>query len=186
MYCLQLDHFPVFIEQNVIQDMKKGIGSSSIGMLGNADVEEQYLVKIPQMEISGAVFNGLQVETTSGESYSKLGTRLFDFGNVVVDYINGLFYFEPFNEISKVNEKLFHISPTVSDGKLFVGIIWDADLANQISVGDQIVSVDDIDYTNVEMCDLMTIGVELNGKNRATFGIKNAFGEVRRITLERK
>jgi hypothetical protein len=154
-------------------------------MLGKADEEDMFLVKIPKIKINGAVFTGLQVETIANQN-SSVGTRIFDYGIVTFDYINSLFYFEPFNAVSEVNERLFPISPTVSDGKLVVGVIWDANLENQINVGDQIVSIDDIDYTNIAICDFVLKGADFKDKERVTFGIKNTLGEVRKITLERK
>jgi len=185
LYRLQLDHLTTLHEQGVVQDIVKSAGSSSIGLFGNAEVEDMYLVKIPKMEINGATLNGLQVETIENQ-YSSIGSSLFDYGTVTFDYINSLFYFEPFNEVIDVNEKLFPVSPTVSDGKLVVGVIWDASLENQISIGDQIVSIDDIDYTNLEVCELMVKGVEFKDKNRITLGIKNRQGNIKQITIERR
>jgi len=185
LFRLSLEHLSVFQENNVVQHIVRSKGSTSVGIFGNADEGDMFRVSIPQLEINGSVLNGIQAEVESN-SQSSIGTRLFDYGIVTFDYINSMFYFKPFNAVSEINEKLFPISPTVNDGKLVVGAIWDTSLENQISVGDQIVSIDDIDYTNITMCDLVLKGVEFKDKERMTFGIKNATGEVRKITLERK
>ena len=184
LYRLQLDHLPVFHETGIAEDIVKSVGSSSIGLFGNADDEIMFLVKIPKMEICGAVFNKLQVETSYENS--SIGSLLFDFGIATFDYIHHLFYFEPFNEISEVNEKFFPVSPTISDGKLVVGVIWDASLENQISIGDQIVSIDDIDYANLAICDLVVKGSAFKDKDAITLGIKDIHGDVKQIRIERK
>ena len=184
LYRLQLDHLPVFLENSVMQDTIKSMGSSSTGIFGNAENEVMYRVSIPKMEINGTVFKGIKAETIKNQS-SMVGSRLFDYGIVTFDYRNSKFYFEPFNEVNEINEKLFPISPTVSNGKLVVGVIWDASLENQISIGDQIVSIDDTDYTNFTTCDLMLKDFKLK-KDQITLGIKNALGEVKFIKLERE
>jgi len=185
LYRMERDNLPVFLEQGVVQDTVKSTGSSSIGIFGNAETEATYRAKIPKMEINGAVFKGLQVETI-GNQNSMIGSRLFDFGVVTFDYIHSLFYFEPFNEVNEVNEKLFPITPTINDGKLVVGVIWDVSLENQISVGDQILSIDNVDYTNPVICDLVVKGVKFKDKDQITLRIKNTHGEVKQITLKRE
>ncbi|MDR2147535.1 MAG: retroviral-like aspartic protease family protein [Tannerella sp.] len=183
-YRLQLDHLPVFLENNVMQDTVKSMGSSSTGIFGNAENEVMYRVGIPKIEINGAVFKGIKAETIKNQS-SMVGSRLFDYGIVIFDYRNSKFYFEPFNEINEINEKLFPISPTVSNGKLVVGVIWDASLENQISIGDQIVSIDDKDYSNLTTCDLFQLNGAFKDKEHITLGIKNINGDIKQITIER-
>jgi len=183
LYRMERERLALFNEHGIVQDIVKSAGSSSVGFFGNAEEEVMFRVKIPQLTVNGCIFNGLQVET--GQS-SLIGASLFDFGIVTLDYIHRLFYFEPFDEVNEVNEKLFPIDPTVVEGKLVVGVIWDINLENQISVGDQIVSIDDIDYTNITVCDLITQEMEFKKKDRFTLRIKNSHGDVKEIKMERR
>ena len=183
LYQLRLEHLPYFQEQNFVQPVKS-TGSASIGAFGYSEEEVVFLVSIPKIEINGAVFNGILTETAGNRNSSIIGSYLLDFGIVTLDYINRLFYFEPFNKVNEVNKKIIPISPKISGNKLVVGIIWDASLENQISVGDQIVSIDDKDYTNFSICDLL-LGA-FKDKDSITFGIKNAHGDIKQITIERK
>ena len=186
LYQLRLEHLSYFQEQNFVQPIVKSTGSASIGAFGYAEEEVVFLVSIPKIEINGAVFNGILTETMGNRNSSSIGSHLFDFGIVTLDYINHLFYFEPFNKVNEVNEKIIPISPKISGDKLVVGIIWDVSLENQISIGDQIVSIDDIDYTNLNLaiCDMLLGGHK--NKDSITFGIKNVHGDIKQITIERK
>ena len=168
-----------------MQDVVKSTGSSTVGIFGNAEDEVTFLFKIPKMEINGSVFYGLRAGTI-GNQNSSIGSRLFDFGIVTLDYIHSLFYFEPFKEVNEVNEKTFPIAPKISAGKLVVGVIWDTSLENQISVGDQILSIDDIDYTKLSICDLIKNGGKFKDKDQITLRVKNSHGDVKQITIERK
>ena len=182
---LHLDHLSLFQEYNVAQHLVKSMGSASVGIFGSAEDEVMFRASIPNMEINGAVFSGLQAETIANQN-SSIGTPLFDFGIVTLDYINSLFYFEPFNKINEINEKLFPFTPTIKDGKLIIGIIWDESLKNEMSVGDEIVGADDVDYTNYSLCDFFIKELAFKDKERLTFKLKTASGEVKSITLERK
>ena len=184
LYQLRLEHLPYLQEQNFIQPIVKSAGSTSIGVFGNAEEEIVFLVSIPKIEINGVVFNGILTETAGNRNFSIVGSYLLDFGIITLDYINHLFYFEPFNKVNEANQKVIPISPKISGDKLVVGIIWDIGLQAQISVGDQIVSIDDIDYTNFSICDLL-LGA-FKDKDSIILGIKNAHGDIKQITIERK
>ena len=101
-------------------------------------------------------FENVKALTTSGNE-SRIGSQLLKFGKATIDYATKKFYFEPTSKIENFNEiskKPWGISPIISDNKLVVGIIWDKSLEEKINLGDEILKVDEINYENLNLCDL--------------------------------
>jgi hypothetical protein len=161
-----------------------GSGRSAIGLYGTGKDVMNYKLRLPKLIINGAIFQNISLTTSSGGS--KIGHDILKYGNATVDYKNKKFYFEPFKDTINLAEKTFPISPRIDDNQLFVGIIWDEKLKEDISIGDQIIAINDINYEHIDMCDAV-LKMGLYKKNdTAIFIIRNAKGIVKKLTLERK
>jgi len=166
---------------NVYQIALKGYGASTIGELGLQANANKYLLKIPFLNIGSARFNNVQTLTNKG-GIPGLGSKLLDYGNVTLDFINGKFYFDAKNELIDVNEKQWPFEPTFNNDKLVIGLIWERAM-KQVKTGEQIVAIDGKDYSHVNFCDLLNSPPALTGKTSATITIRDKQGKNRNIEI---
>ena len=179
------EHSEKFTHLNIIA---KSSGTFSMGLHGNADLTENYKFLLPEMVINNVVFKNVITETTYGTN-SRIGATLLKYGIVTVDYKNKKFYFEPFEEKKSfdLSAKEWPFNATLIDGKLAVGILWDASLEKNIKVGDLIVQLDDINYEKMTVCDLIKTSLSKIDKERATITLKDVItGEIKKLEIEKK
>jgi hypothetical protein len=124
---------------------------------------------------------------TSSDNNSKIGSKILEYGVVTIDYKNKKFYFTPFEQ-KEINliEKMFPFDFIPANNKLYVSFIWDYDLTIKISKGDQIIAIDDINYENITLCDLMTKESILKNKIKIKLTTKNKSGQIVETLVERK
>lgn len=143
-------------KKTVIEVINESKGTYVWGIHGFDDIKPQAIVNIPSILVNNYKFENVKVLTTSGNE-SRIGSQLLKFGKATIDYATKKFYFEPTSKIENFNEiskKPWGISPIISDNKLVVGIIWDKSLEEKINLGDEILKVDEINYENLNLCDL--------------------------------
>jgi len=123
--------------------------------------------------------------TTHGSS-SLIGANLFKYGNVTLDYINKKFYFEPFeNESKDLAEKSWPFIPTIKDGKIIIGMVWEKTWTGKINPDDIVVSFDGKNYENMDFCDAL-IGDNTSKNTKATLVLKDVkTGEVKQYEITR-
>lgn len=181
LYHLSLSHFEVFQKRRIIQSSIEGFGSNSLGMHGAADDTSLYIVTIPQMEVCNVVFNNIRSTTTGG--IPSIGSKLFNYGIVTLDYRNKRFYFEPFANNIMLDEKFMECLPNIKNNKVIIGVIWDKKLSQQINIGDQVLSIDGIDYANPDPCDLFNNPT--TGKEEMELQVKTNTGEIKTVVVKR-
>ena len=117
-------------------------GTLSMGASGIEGVTTKHRILIPQMEIARFRFADVATTTTYGTS-SRLGSMLFNYGDVAIDFPRRAFYFLPHplqKEPLKVYQPEWEVVPTVTaDGTIVAGIVWNAKLP--IHQGDRIVEI---------------------------------------------
>jgi predicted aspartyl protease len=171
--------------RNLLQVEAQAVGSYSLGLHGLSAEEESYRVFAPELKISGYTFKNVTTVTTHGHS-SRIGADLFKYGVVTLDYINRKFYFEPYQEEAKdLTEKSWPFIPTVKDGKIVIGLIWDQAWEGKINQNDLVISFNGKNYENADVCDVMT--ADNRSKNdTATLVLKDAkTGEVKTFEVTR-
>jgi hypothetical protein len=155
-YIPALSHFNIFNKQNVYSEVIKGYGNSLFGMYVVAAADTvHYRITVPQMNINGAIFKNV-ISQTNAIGNSLLGTKLFDYGIVTVDFRNKKFYFEPFVETINYKNEDWPFNPTFKNGKLVVGLLWDGDLKEKLNIGDQIISIDSMNLEKFDPCEFFT------------------------------
>lgn len=159
----------------------KSWGASSYGIHGSADDDLTYLLEVPLLQIGKCSFKNVKTQTTTGE-HSRIGVDLLKYGTVTLDYLNEKFYFTPFEKEVDLLEKQLPISPNYKDNKFVVGIIWDKKLKKKISVGDQIIALDDTSYENTDICTL--IKRSSSGKKEGILSIRRKDGSVVKIEIK--
>lgn len=162
------------------------ISSSSIG-LGGMESQRQYRLTLDGMKIGEHQINGFTAVTTSNRT-AMIGSELLNMGKIIVDLKEKAVYLLGEDGHDLLDPKSWPISPTVSDGKLIVGSIWDASLEENFEIGDQILKINDKDYaTGVDLCSLIT-GKDplLKGSQRAVISIKNRAGKIISFAMVKK
>lgn len=172
-YDLSIDAYKETFEPvklfNVLSTAK---GAFLIGLHGNALNQEIVKVSVPQININKSVFTNVTTITTHGHS-SRIGADLFAYGNVTLDYINKKFYFEPYSDgATNLYAKEWPFLPTVHNNKVVVGVVWDRTLDTIINPGDEILSFNNENYQDANICDL--IANNNSGIDTAIIVIKNA------------
>lgn len=178
-------HFEKWNHLNVIA---KSSGTYSMGIHGNADVNENYKFLLPEMTINGVNFKNITTETTY-DKISRIGARLLKYGTVTVDYKNKKFYFEPFEEKKSFDllKKEWPFNATIIEGKLAIGILWDSTLEKEIKLGDLIVQFGDTNFEKMTICELIRTSLSNIEKDSETIILKDAAtGEIKKIEIQRK
>jgi len=171
---------------NVLFKMAESEGAFGVGMHGVADRQQHLLLNIPKFIVNKTTFNDVVVSTTY-RTDSRIGAKLLQYGKATLDYKKKRFYFEPFHDIStnEVSEKPWQFQPVWENGKMVVGIIWDKALESQINLGDEILSVNGIDYQSMDFCEILKLDDMSSGKEMTVELRDIITGEIKKIEIKR-
>lgn len=187
LYDLSLRHFYIFRDKKVFSDIvQEGRGRQTYGFHGIAPETDLYRLRIPQLEIGKSKFKNVLINTTNNDD-SRVGIEWLKYGVATLDYKNQKFYFEPYSEaITNLFQKKFPISPIPQGNKLIVGAIWNESLNDKISMGDQILSIDDINFENMDECELFVSDFNFDKKDSYLFKIRDKQGNVKEIQIDKE
>lgn len=184
-YDLSLNNFNLFNKYGIFKVIATAKGSNSMGLFGVAEDAVQHRILLPQMEISNFKISNISAETTIDDN-SRIGSKILEFGVVTIDYKNKKFYFLPHNQNIDANEKKFPIDFVPRNNQLFVSFVWDNNLSDKISKGDQIIAIDDINYENVSICEVIIKTPIFKDKYSVKLTTRNQKGEQIETVIERK
>ena len=142
-------------QKDIVSKIAESEGSFGWSVHGWDNKQNHLLLHVSELHLNNqTTFNDVVVTTTHGPS--RIGSKLFQYGKVTLDYKKKRFYFESFDNTgtNKLSEGPWSILPTWQNDKPVVGIIWDKALESQINLGDEILSVDGIDTRSFSPCDL--------------------------------
>ncbi|WP_209390978.1 retropepsin-like aspartic protease [Chryseobacterium sp. RR2-3-20] len=186
-YEISTSAYHFFNEKNsVIKTLAKSKGSFVYGFHGMNDTIEQFAIEIPLMTIVEDKFNNVISSTTSSKE-SRLGYKVLEYGKTTLDYNKKRFYFEPYSDANKELIALhpWQIYPTIQNNKLVVGIIWDKSLEKNLNLGDEIQNFNDIDYKNMDVCELFRSN-NSNSNNESVLTVKDVkTGEIKTLKIKR-
>lgn len=171
------------IEQAQVFDIQaKGKGKSTLGLYGFGKDTTQYRLKLPELKINGTSFKNVNLITTLGDD-STIGSRVLDYGVVTLNYKDKKFYFEPDEATYDLSEGLFPVSLIPVGNQLRVGTIWEEQLKEKLTPGDQVIAIDGIDYTTVSSCDIIKKEAIFMGKTQAILTLRDTNGTTRKVTI---
>jgi predicted aspartyl protease len=147
--------YSIFKDKTEIKLVSTGTGSNSLGMFENSKNDDLYRVRIPELTITEAKFTSITTTTTSDKN-SRIGMGFLEYGIGTLDFKNKKFYYSAYNATTDLHETLLPFSPTLSNNKLTIGVVWDANLKSKISTGDEIIEINGINYEQYAICDLIT------------------------------
>ncbi|WP_214229619.1 retropepsin-like aspartic protease [Pedobacter sp. B4-66] len=185
LFDLSLVHFAGTEGAEVFNVLAKSKGRNSMALYGTGIDTAQYRIRVPEFRINGTAFKNVNANTTPGEQ-SRIGSKLLDYGIVTVDYKNRKFYFEPFQTSIDLLEGTFPVTFIPKDNKIFIEMIWDEQMKDKVNVNDQVLAIDDIDYTNISMCDFLLKTDLYEGKNQAILTLKTPDGTIKKVTISKR
>lgn len=184
MFDLSLKHYAVLEKEKIFDELAVSSGLGPFGLFGSGNSTAQYLLRVPELNINGTIFRNVSIQTTSN-SNSRVGVELLKYGTVTLDYKNKKFYFEPFNNTIDLLRMHFPISFTIKNNKTIVAIVWDSNLNREVSPGDELIAVNDVNYRDIDPCDLLIKPQIFEGKTQAILTLKNSDGVIKKISMSK-
>ncbi|MBB5621010.1 hypothetical protein HDE69_002063 [Pedobacter cryoconitis] len=170
-------------DSGVYEILAKGYGANTIGGLGLQQSAEKYLLRLPQIKIGNGLFNNTIMETNKSGT-SAIGSKILLYGIVTLDFIHSKFYFNSIKKDNEVREKQWPFVPTVINDRLAIGVVWDK-YKNEVKPGQRIMAIDDVDYSNVTLCDMLNRPHILAGKETANITVKDEQGNLQKIQISK-
>ena len=174
-------------QYNLFTTLAQATGFYSLGLYGAAKSDLQYKVNVPELAIGKFGFKNV-MSTTTSDVRSRIGVEILKYGNITLDYLNGRFYFEPFDDkqSADLTEKSWPFIPIIKDDKMLIGIVWDAALAGKVDAGDEILSFGDNNFEGLDVCQKLFFEIKSVSDNAALV-IKDAeTGEVRTLQVSKE
>ena len=154
--------------------------ASAIGWTNRNRVNSHFRGTIPRFEIQGTAIADMPVKRTFGHN-RILGCKLFDWGQVVLDFRCKRFLFIPRGGEAKAPpQPACNFTLALSAGQLVVGQVWDEALADVIAPGDRILSLDGHPWDG-DVCRFLLDPDPLDG---TVCGIGTASGQHVVLTIE--
>ena len=129
----------------------KGKGVLSLGIAGVEQNTIKYRLKVPSFRVGKSVFKNVTSITTDGVD-SRIGSEILRYGEIIINYRTGMFYYLPFNPQTTPNlyKKEWDVVITVNQGYLTAGLVWDyAQLP--LKGGERIIEIDGKRYNKVDL-----------------------------------
>lgn len=174
----------VFSKFPLLKLENEGYGGSGMSIWGFNEAK-LYKLTAPELIINGSTFQNVSTQSSTDDN-SKIGHELLQHGKVTIDYPRKKFYFEPFKTPIDLTQKEFPINPKFEGTKLLVGTIWGEKYAQLINVGDQILSIDEVNCETINPCEWILKGNLLEKKDKAQLVIKTKTEKVVHIMMERE
>lgn len=133
--------YNIIKEKKVYENVVSSPAQLSVGILGLEPVSEKSIFTIPSLQLGKAQFLNLTTYFGSTDN-SLLGVEILKYGNVILDFPNSKYYFEPFNTKIDLKEEYPFYKPIFDNQKVRVGMVINEKLRKIISVGDVIASID--------------------------------------------
>lgn len=182
LYDMSIRAYTIFEKSKIFEALYSATGIGDSGLFGAGNSNEQKLLEIENANLNQQIINNIMISTTSDDN-SRIGLDILKYGDVTLDFLNKKFYFESPKTID-VKEKKPKFYTSVQNDKVVIGIVWDEKLKALMNTGDEVISVDQIDFTNTSLCDFLRLKKEWKNKDSYILKIKNKEGQISEITIE--
>jgi predicted aspartyl protease len=174
--------YSIFEKSKIFEALYSATGIGDSGLFGAGNSNEQKLLEIENANLNQQVINNIMVTTTTDEN-SRIGLDFLKYGDITLDFLNKKFYFESTKTID-LKEKAPKFNASIQNNKVVVGLVWDERLKTLMYTGDEFISVDQIDITNISLCDFLKLKKEWKNKDKYILKIKNQEGQISEINIE--
>jgi len=140
------------IEDEVhLQRERKGRGSNAMGMIGTGSDDRVYRFMLDSFSIAGHSFFQPNIEVT--HTRSKVGSQLFRYGSVTLDYPSAAFYYEANRDTLRYRDDRgadFGFIPVVKNDTFRVGLVWEHSLVDSLGLkpGYRILRINDYHFAD--------------------------------------
>ncbi|MBP3227979.1 MAG: clan AA aspartic protease [Bacteroidaceae bacterium] len=139
--------------------LAQGVGTLSAGAAGVEEMSQKWRLLLPKFYVGAAPFARVTTITTDAPD-SRIGSALLGYGDVVLDFEEGFFYFLPRDAASVPDAYTpeWNAVLTVLDGRIVAGMVWDA-RPDGIQSGDPIVAIGSRRLTEADARAALTTGL---------------------------
>lgn len=185
LFDLSLRHYTQLKKYELFTNVLAANGAGSLGLWGVANDTVHYKMTVAELNFKTMQLQNALITTTKTDG-SRIGAELLKYAEITLDYGHKRIYFTPVNtSIQNIYEKQFPIQPIIKHGKLQVGFVWEPNLVPGISQGDQIMSINEIDCSTMDDCELLFLS-KLIDKDEYEIVCKHADNTISTIFIERK
>lgn len=183
---MNVDEFERMKDRRIFRTLGSTYGSYTPGMFGMAKNVEMYRLYLARFLIGKNRMANAVINTTEG--VSRMGIKLAKYGKVTIDYLNEQLYFEPYDldkGYTNVRERFWTVSPSIQDGVLIVGTVWDS-LGQNINQGDRIIAINGVSYRQRTECEILLKPLIGGEEEEAVLTIENKDGVRRNVKIIRQ
>ena len=188
---LRTEKFNKYREDLAMSNLRNGFGAGSMGLFGTGERDATYKLKLDSIEFCNTAIIEpiLRVNRTS----SKIGTKILDYGSIILDYKNQQLFFDSEDEtmtFRTLTESEFGFMPVIKDDKFQIGVVWENSLADSLGLepGYEILRINQYNFaSSIEQsfCEVF-INEPLKAVDTLNISYKNAEEERKFIQLIRK
>jgi hypothetical protein len=130
---------------------RKGRGSNVMGMIGAGSHDRVYRFMLDSLSVAGHSLYRPKIEVT--QTRSKVGSQLFRYGKVTLDYPSGSFYFEANRDTLRYRDNNgggFGFIPVVKNDTFRIGLVWENSLVDSLGLkpGFRILRINDYHFAD--------------------------------------
>ena len=174
--------YKIFEEYKVFEVIARANGVNSLGLFGAGNPTPQNLLKVETAVLNSTKIKNLIINTTD-DNNSRIGLDFLNYGDLIIDFKNKKAYFESEDTIT-LESLVPKYASIVKDNKYVVGLVWDEELAKQMSFGDEIISIDSYRINEMSFCEILKLKKEWKNKTNYSLTIKNKENKITTITIE--
>jgi predicted aspartyl protease len=180
LYDMSKRAFSIFEEHKIFDLLSTSKGIGDIGIFGSGVAIEQNLVQIETTLLNQYELKNVVTSTTS-DNNSRIGLDFLKHGNLTFDFINKKFYFEPENTVELDPRPKFQTS--LQNDKVVIGLIWDENLKKLMNSGDEVMSIDQENISEMSLCDYLAYKKNWKSKKKYNIKIKNKENNISEIEI---
>ena len=177
--------YDIFKSNEIVKELATATGGGLVSLFGSEKMTKQHRVLIQEIDVAGIQFKNL-VTTTTADNISRIGTGMLKHGIVILDFRNKRFYFHTEEQAFDVSKPLPGFTPTLIDGHLAVGYVWDKKLKDKIAYGDKIVKIENIDISQMPLCDVLKKKHLFEEKDTLNIEFKTGKGDINKLMIIKK
>lgn len=166
-----------------LRTLASATGILSMGAGGVEQASLKHRVLAPSFSVGNCGFSNMSSITTDAFD-SRMGSSLLHYGDVIIDYLDGFFYFQPFSsETPDVYEPEWNVVPIVVGSSIVAGMVWN-DGGSGIACGDRITQIGETRIDSVDLRIATTQGLfQLNPAGTEISFINGRTGKEERMTI---
>lgn len=181
LYDMSKRAFSIFEKLDIFSVLATSTGIGDIGIFGSGVASEQKLVRVETTMLNHYELKNMVLSTTS-DNNSRIGLDFLKHGNLTFDFINKKFYFEPISNVELKAVPKFQTS--LQNDKVVIGLIWDENLKRVMNSGDEVISIDQVNISEMSLCNYLSHKKNWKNKSNYSLTIKNKENKITTIAIE--